>query len=130
MPHALPRSFLDETAVDLASLQPAFLGQMFDRGTAIQPRIQQLPVVLRQGPRGRGGRHAAELGCRSSLRSFPVSYPSYYDQSGRLGAAVTDSTFTPVTVFYDRRGAQFIHQGPYLSRAKLEQDVRRYALDA
>src|ERR1700730_7803263 len=64
------------------------------------------------------------------LRSSPVSYPSYYDQSGRLGAAVTDSTFTPVTVFYDRRGAQFIHQGPYLSQAELEQDVRRYALDA
>jgi thiol-disulfide isomerase/thioredoxin len=64
------------------------------------------------------------------LRSFPVSYPSYYDQSGRLGAAVTDSTFTPVTVFYDSRGAQFIHQGPYLSQAKLEEDVRRYALDA
>jgi cytochrome c biogenesis protein CcmG, thiol:disulfide interchange protein DsbE len=64
------------------------------------------------------------------LRSFPVSYPSYYDHSGRLGAALTDSTFTPVTVFYDRNGAQFIHQGPYLSQAKLEQDVRRYALDA
>jgi cytochrome c biogenesis protein CcmG/thiol:disulfide interchange protein DsbE len=64
------------------------------------------------------------------LHSFPVSYPSYYDQSGRLGVAVTDSTFTPVTVFYDRRGGQFIHQGPYLSQAELEQDVRRYALDA
>jgi cytochrome c biogenesis protein CcmG/thiol:disulfide interchange protein DsbE len=64
------------------------------------------------------------------LRSFPVSYPSYYDQSGRLGAALTDSSFTPVTVFYDRRGAQFIHQGPYLTRAELERDVRRYALDA
>jgi thiol-disulfide isomerase/thioredoxin len=64
------------------------------------------------------------------LRSFPLSYPSYYDRSGRLGVAVTYSTFTPVTVFYDRRGAQFIHQGPYLSQARLEQDVRRYALDA
>jgi thiol-disulfide isomerase/thioredoxin len=64
------------------------------------------------------------------LRAFPVSYPSYYDQSGRLGASVTYSTFTPVTVFYDRRGSQFIHQGPYLSPAKLEGDVRRYALDA
>jgi thiol-disulfide isomerase/thioredoxin len=64
------------------------------------------------------------------LRSFPVGYPSYYDQSGRVGAAVTYSTFTPVTVFYDSRGAQFIHQGPYLSQAKLEEDVRRYALDA
>ncbi len=63
------------------------------------------------------------------LRSSPVSYPSYYDQSGQAGAAITDSTFTPVTVFYNRRGGQFIHQGPYLSVAKLEEDVRRYALD-
>ena len=64
------------------------------------------------------------------LRSHPVGYPSYYDRSGQLGATVTYSTFTPVTVFYDRRGSQFIHQGPYLSAAKLEQDVKRYALDA
>jgi cytochrome c biogenesis protein CcmG, thiol:disulfide interchange protein DsbE len=64
------------------------------------------------------------------LRSFPVSYPSYYDQSGQAGAAITDSTFTPVTVFYDRRGSQYIHQGPYPSAAKLEADVERYALGA
>jgi len=64
------------------------------------------------------------------LRSFPVSYPSYYDHSGQAGLAITDSTFTPVTVFYDRSGSQFIHQGPYPSVAKLEADVRRYALDA
>src|SRR6202043_3364089 len=54
------------------------------------------------------------------LRSFPVSYPSYYDESGQAGAAVTDSNFTPVTVFYDRNGRQYIHQGPYPSTAKLE----------
>jgi len=64
------------------------------------------------------------------LRSFPVSYPSYYDHSGQAGEAITDSTFTPVTVFYDRHGGQYIHQGPYLSQAKLERDVKRYALDA
>jgi cytochrome c biogenesis protein CcmG/thiol:disulfide interchange protein DsbE len=63
------------------------------------------------------------------LRSFPVSYPSYYDHDGAAGVAVTDSTFTPVTVFDDRRGRQFIHQGPYLNVAKLEADVRRYALE-
>jgi cytochrome c biogenesis protein CcmG, thiol:disulfide interchange protein DsbE len=63
------------------------------------------------------------------LHSFPVSYPSYYDQSGQAGAAITESTFTPVTVFYDPRGREYIHQGPYPSQAKLEQDVRRYALD-
>jgi len=64
------------------------------------------------------------------LRSYPVSYPSYYDRSGEAGTAITDSSFTPVTVFYDRRGRQYIHQGPYPSVAKLERDVRRYALDA
>jgi cytochrome c biogenesis protein CcmG, thiol:disulfide interchange protein DsbE len=63
------------------------------------------------------------------LRSFPVSYPSYYDPSGQVGAAITDSTFTPVTVFYDRSGREYIHQGPYQSREKLEQDVTRYTLD-
>lgn len=62
------------------------------------------------------------------LRSFPVSYPSYYDQSGAAGSAVTGSSFTPVTVFFDSRGGEYIHQGPYPSRAKLEADVRRYAL--
>jgi cytochrome c biogenesis protein CcmG/thiol:disulfide interchange protein DsbE len=72
----------------------------------------------------------SRAGALAFLRSFPVSYPSYYDQSGQAGLAITDSAFTPVTVFYSRNGSQYIHQGPYPSQAKLEQDVRRYALDA
>jgi cytochrome c biogenesis protein CcmG, thiol:disulfide interchange protein DsbE len=72
----------------------------------------------------------SEGAARTFLRSFPVSYPSYYDKTGQVGVAITDSTFTPVTVFYDRGGREFIHQGPYPSVAKLEQAVRRYALDA
>jgi cytochrome c biogenesis protein CcmG, thiol:disulfide interchange protein DsbE len=64
------------------------------------------------------------------LRSFPVSYPSYYDQSEQAGTAITDSALTPVTVFFNRTGAMFIHQGPYPTAAKLEQDIARYALDA
>jgi thiol-disulfide isomerase/thioredoxin len=74
-----------------------------------------------------GDTRAAAL---SFLRSFPISYPSYFDPHGQAGLAITDSTFTPVTVFYDRSGSEFIHQGPYPSVAKLEEDVRRYALDA
>jgi cytochrome c biogenesis protein CcmG/thiol:disulfide interchange protein DsbE len=66
---------------------------------------------------------------RAFLHAVPVGYPSYYDQSGRLGTAVVDSSFTPVTVYYDRAGHQYIHQGPYPSAARLESDVRRYALD-
>src|SRR5207244_10824122 len=63
------------------------------------------------------------------LRAHPVSYPSYYDPGGEAGAAITYSSFTPVTVFLDERGRRYIHQGPYPSQAKLERDVRRYALD-
>ena len=71
---------------------------------------------------------AGRADARGFLRGFPLSYPSYYDRSGRLGAAITDSSNTPVTVFYDRAGGRYIHQGPYPSVAKLESDVRRYAL--
>jgi thiol-disulfide isomerase/thioredoxin len=67
-------------------------------------------------------------GARSFLRSFALSYPSYYDPSGEAGSAISDSSFTPVTVFYDARGRQYIHQGPYASQHDLERDVRRYAL--
>jgi thiol-disulfide isomerase/thioredoxin len=86
----------------------------------------------------REGRRVAFLGIDSGdtgraeaeafLRGHPVSYPSYYDASGQAGVAITDSGFTPVTVFYDRAGSAYIHQGPYPSAARLERDVRRYAL--
>ena len=86
------------------------------------------------------GREVAFLGIDSGdtsrgdalafLRSHSLSYPSYYDPSGEAGSAITDSSFTPVTVFLDASGRQYIHQGPYPSQSKLEHDVRRYALDA
>ena len=66
---------------------------------------------------------------RAFLRALPVGYPSYYDQNGQLATA-SHSSFTPVTVFYDRAGHQFIWQGPFPSAARLEAAVRRYALDS
>jgi cytochrome c biogenesis protein CcmG, thiol:disulfide interchange protein DsbE len=85
------------------------------------------------------GRQVAFLGIDSGdtdahalafLRSFPLSYPSFSDPSGQAGASITDSAFTPVTVFINRSGDKFIHQGPFSSVAKLERAVSRYALDA
>lgn len=85
------------------------------------------------------GREVAFLGIDSNdshgnaltfLRLFPISYPSFYDPGGQAGLAVTDSGVTPVTVFVNRGGDRFIHQGPFLSVAKLEAAIRRYALDA
>jgi len=77
---------------------------------------------------GIDSRDTSRAAALAFLHSFPVSYPSFYDHSGALGGAVTGSAFTPVTVFYDRAGGQYIRQGPYPSQAKLEADVRRYAL--
>ncbi len=64
------------------------------------------------------------------LRELPLSYPSYYDPSGRVGTEATDSGVTPVTVFYNRAGGEYIHQGAYPSAAKLARDIERYALNA
>jgi len=84
------------------------------------------------------GREVAVLGIDSDdnrthalefLRSFPVSYPSFFDPSEQAGLAITDSALTPVTVFFNRDGSEFIHQGPYPTVAKLEQAVERYALN-
>jgi cytochrome c biogenesis protein CcmG, thiol:disulfide interchange protein DsbE len=66
----------------------------------------------------------------SFLKSFPVSYPSYYDKSGSLGLQLTDSTFRPATVFIPVHGAAYIREGEYPSAAKLRRDVERYALHA
>jgi len=65
----------------------------------------------------------------SFLRAHPVSYPSWFDPSGALGLRLTDSSFTPVTVFIPVHGQPYIHQGQYPSVAKLVGDVKRYALD-
>lgn len=65
----------------------------------------------------------------SFLKSFPVSYPSYYDKSGALGLQLTDSTFRPATVFIPAHGRAYIREGEYPSAAKLKRDVQRYALD-
>jgi cytochrome c biogenesis protein CcmG/thiol:disulfide interchange protein DsbE len=85
------------------------------------------------------GREVAFLGIDSNysrshaltfLRAFPISYPSFFDPGGQAGLAITDSGVTPVTVFVNRAGGRFIHQGPFLSVAKLEAAIRLYALDA
>jgi len=62
------------------------------------------------------------------LKSFPVSYPSYYDPSGQLGVQVTDSSFIPVTVFKPLHGQPFIYQGQLPSASRLREEVERYAL--
>jgi thiol-disulfide isomerase/thioredoxin len=86
------------------------------------------------------GRRVAFLGIDSGdssradalafLRAHPVSYPSYYDPGGALGLRLTDSSFTPVTVFIPVHGRPFVYQGQLPSAGKLAAEVLRYALGA
>jgi cytochrome c biogenesis protein CcmG/thiol:disulfide interchange protein DsbE len=63
------------------------------------------------------------------LRRYPISYPSYEDPSGTVAQVFNGVAAFPTTVFYDSGGKlAYIHQGQYLSGAKLEQDIKRYAL--
>ena len=94
------------------------------------PHFQKASIAL--------GKRVAFLGVDSNdnrgdaqrfLHENPVSYPSYEDPDGTVSQAFNAAAAFPATVFYDRRGKiAYIHQGQYLSRAKLEQDIRRYAL--
>src|SRR3954451_18403462 len=63
------------------------------------------------------------------LKRYPVPYPSYEDSDGRIAQVLNATVAFPTTVFYDRGGkVSYIHQGQYLTGAKLEQDMQRYAI--
>jgi cytochrome c biogenesis protein CcmG/thiol:disulfide interchange protein DsbE len=63
------------------------------------------------------------------LKQYPVPYPSYEDPDGQIAQVLNATVAFPTTVFYDRRGTlAYLHQGQYLTGAKLEQDIQRYAL--
>ena len=63
------------------------------------------------------------------LKQYPVPYPSYEDPSGQIAQVLNATIAFPSTVFYDRDGKlAYLHQGQYLTGAKLEQDIQRYAL--
>jgi cytochrome c biogenesis protein CcmG, thiol:disulfide interchange protein DsbE len=94
---------------------PVFQELAVDYGT----RVAFLGIDLRDE------RAAAER----LLRQIPVSYPSVEDPDGRIFQDYRLQG-VPSTIFYDARGGEpaYVHQGPYLKRADLEADIRRYAL--
>jgi thiol-disulfide isomerase/thioredoxin len=66
---------------------------------------------------------------KAFLLKYPVAYPSYEDPSNTVAQVFNGVAAFPTTVFYDRDGKlAYIHQGQYLTGAKLEQDIKRYAL--
>ena len=61
------------------------------------------------------------------LRERPVPYPSLEDADTRIVQDVGWSGGLPLTIFYDRNGKKFVHQGGYTTQADLMRDIERYA---
>jgi thiol-disulfide isomerase/thioredoxin len=63
------------------------------------------------------------------LRQRPVPYPSFFDPGADIARVFRGGLAWPTTAFYDARGKlRFTHAGAYATEAKLDEDVRRYAL--
>lgn len=63
------------------------------------------------------------------LREFPVPFPHYYDKDTSVARVFGGGRAWPTTAFYDKDGKVVkTHLGAYASEAKLEEDIRRYAL--
>ena len=60
------------------------------------------------------------------LRERPVPYPSLEDGDARIAQDLGVGQRLPITVFYDRDGKRFIHQGGYTKQADLIRDIERY----
>jgi cytochrome c biogenesis protein CcmG/thiol:disulfide interchange protein DsbE len=64
------------------------------------------------------------------LAEFPVPFPHYYDKDAEVARLFGGGRAWPTTAFYNADGELVkTHLGAYASEAKLEQDIRRYALD-
>jgi cytochrome c biogenesis protein CcmG/thiol:disulfide interchange protein DsbE len=63
------------------------------------------------------------------LREFPVPFPHYYDEDASVARLFGGGRAWPTTAFYDATGELVkTHLGGYASQAKLDEDIRRYAL--
>lgn len=63
------------------------------------------------------------------LREFRVPFPHYYDKDASVARLFGGGRAWPTTAFYNRAGKLVkTHLGAYASEAKLDEDIRRYAL--
>jgi cytochrome c biogenesis protein CcmG/thiol:disulfide interchange protein DsbE len=63
------------------------------------------------------------------LRRFPVPYPSFYDRDASIARVFEGGRAWPTTAFYSRSARLvYVHPGAYASQAKLDADIRRYAV--
>jgi len=58
-----------------------------------------------------------------------VPYPQYYDKDASVARVFRGGQSWSTTAFYSATGKlAFTHIGSYATQAKLDQDIRRYAL--
>jgi cytochrome c biogenesis protein CcmG, thiol:disulfide interchange protein DsbE len=63
------------------------------------------------------------------LRQYPVPFPHYYDKDASVARLFRGGRAWPTTAFYDAAGKLVnTHLGAYASEAKLDDDIKRYAL--
>jgi thiol-disulfide isomerase/thioredoxin len=97
----------------------------------------EFPFFERQANKHRG--KVAFLGVNSQdsrddaeefLEEFPVPFPHYYDKDASIARLFEGGRAWPTTAFYNAQGKLTqTHLGAYATEAKLEADIRRYALD-
>jgi hypothetical protein len=64
------------------------------------------------------------------IREFPVAFPHYFDPEGSIAHVFRGGRSFPTTAFYDAAGTlAYVHEGAYATQARLESDIRRYALN-
>jgi thiol-disulfide isomerase/thioredoxin len=72
----------------------------------------------------------ARAAARRFLARHPVPFPHYFDPDGSVARVFRGGRAFPTTAFYDADGRLVAtHSGAYASEAKLDDDIRRYALD-
>jgi thiol-disulfide isomerase/thioredoxin len=78
---------------------------------------------------GVNGKQDSRGDAAAFLKSFPVTYPSYFDPDESIARTIEAVGYDPLTVFLNRSGkVEYVHAGAYSNTAALERDIRRYAL--
>lgn len=67
---------------------------------------------------------------RAFLKRYPVPYPHFFDPDGKVARAFRGGRAFPTTAYYNEAGKLvFTHVGGYAAQAKLDEDIKRYALN-
>lgn len=63
------------------------------------------------------------------LDELSTPFPHYFDPDAEIARSFGGGRAWPTTAFYTADGeVSFVHQGAYATEAKLDEDIRRYAL--